>query len=91
MIDEAEHLSGAEEYVSLAVEIKELINPAIEKTVRDVVGKADGVLPDSLHLSEKTITVCYDPARISKEELTNLLKQAGVELKTAQTDRAPLL
>jgi hypothetical protein len=91
MGDEAKNLSGAEEYVSLSVEIKELINASIETNIRDAVGKADGVLPDSLHLSEKTITVCYDPARISKEELTNLLKQAGVELKTAQTDRPPLL
>jgi len=91
MADEAKNLSGAEEYVSLSVEIKEPIGPVIEKNVRESVAKADGVQPDSLHLSGKTITVCYDPARISKEELTDLLKQAGVELKTAQTDRAPLL
>ena len=91
MADEAKNLSGAEEYISLAVEIEGTIAPTIEKSVREVVTKADGVLPDSLHLSEKRITLCYDPTRISKEELMSLLKQAGVALKTAQTNRAPLL
>ena len=91
MVDEAKNLSGAEEYVSLSVEIEGPIAPAIEKDVREAIGKAEGVLPDSLHLSEKTITLCYDPTRSSKENLTNLLKQAGVKFKAAETDRAPLL
>jgi allophanate hydrolase subunit 1 len=55
------------------------------------VQKADGVVADSVHITEKTLTICYDPARISKDELINLLKQAGAELENAQTDRAPLL
>jgi hypothetical protein len=89
MAADAKNLSGAEEYVSLALEIGEPIAPATEKNVRDAVAKADGVLPDSLHVSEKAITLCYDPARITKEELTNLLEQAGVQAKTTETDRAP--
>ena len=53
--------------------------------------KADGVLADSLHLSEKTLTICYDPVRIGRDQVIDLLKQAGAELERAQTDRAPLL
>jgi hypothetical protein len=91
MSDEAMNLSGAEEYVSLSIEIAKPIDPMGEKNVREIVEKADGVLADSLHISEKTLTICYDPARISKDEVINLLKQAGAEFESAQTDRAPLL
>ena len=86
-----QNLSGAEEYVSLSIEIAKPIDPKAEKNVRETVEKADGVLADSLHITEKTLTICYDPVRISKDEVMNLLKQAGTEFENARTDRAPLL
>ena len=86
-----QNLSGAEEYVSLSIEIVKPIDPKAEKNVREAVDKADGVLADSLHIGEKTLTICYDPVRIGKDEVINLLKQAGAEFESVQTDRAPLL
>jgi len=91
MSEEAKNLSGAEEYVSLSIEIAKPIDPKAEKNVREAVNKADGVLADSLHIGEKTLTICYDPVRIGKDEVINLLKQAGAEFESVQTDRAPLL
>ena len=91
MSDEAKNLSGAEEYVSLSIEIAKPIDPKAEKNVREAVDKTDGVLADSLHIGEKTLTICYDPVRIGKDEVINLLKQAGAEFESVQTDRAPLL
>jgi len=86
-----ENLSGAEEYVSLSIQIAKPIDPKSEKNVRETAEKADGVLADSLHITEKMLTICYDPVRIGKDEVINLLKQAGAELDSVQTDRAPLL
>ena len=86
-----QNLSGAEEYVSLSIDIAKPIDPKAEKNVRETAEKADGVLADSLHITEKTLTICYDPVRISKDEVMNLLKQAGTEFENARTDRAPLL
>ena len=86
-----QNLSGAEEYVSLSIDIAKPIDPKAEKNVRETVEKADGVLADSLHMTEKTLTICYDPVRISKDEVMNLLKQAGTEFENPRTDRAPLL
>ena len=86
-----QNLSGAEEYVSLSIEIAKPIDPKAEKNVREAVDKTDGVLADSLHIGEKTLTICYDPVRIGKDEVINLLKQAGAEFESVQTDRAPLL
>ena len=91
MSDEAKNLSGAEEYVSLSIEIAKPIDPKAEKNVREAVDKTDGVLADSLHITEKMLTICYDPVKIGKDEVINLLKQAGAELDSVQTDRAPLL
>ena len=86
-----QNLSGAEEYVSLSIDIAKPIDPKAEKNVRETVEKADGVLADSLHMTEKTLTICYDPVRISKDEVMNLLKQAGTEFENTRTDGAPLL
>ena len=86
-----ENLSGAEEYVSLSIQIAKPIDPKSEKNVQETAEKADGVLADSLHITEKMLTICYDPVRIGKDEVINLLKQAGAELDSVQTDRAPLL
>ena len=91
MSDEANSVSGAEEYVSLSMQMAKPIDPKGEQNIREAVEKADGVLADSLHLSEKTLTICYDPVRIGKDEVINLLKQAGAELASVQSDRAPLL
>jgi len=88
---EANNLSGAEEYVSLSIKIGKPIDPKAEKNIRETVERADGVLADSLHISQKTLTICYDPLRISKDQVINLLKQAGVEFENIQSDRAPLL
>jgi hypothetical protein len=86
-----QNLSGAEEYISLSIQIAKPIDPKGEKNVRETVEKADGILADSLHISEKGLTICYDPAKIGKDEVINLLKQAGAEFDSVQTDRAPFL
>lgn len=90
MNSEANDLSGAEDFVSIFVKTRQPIDGLAEKNVRDNVGKADGVVADSLHISERTITLCYDPARISQAQLATLLKRAGLEAEEVKFDRAPL-
>jgi len=65
--------------------------PEAEKAVREALDEVENGTVDSLNVDERKISVCYDPTRISREQLTKLVSQAGAKPKEIQTDRAPLL
>ncbi len=91
MGNSSEKNSGAEEYVSAEIKVADAIGPKEEQGIRDALGKIERLAIDSLHIAENQITVCYDPTRITSEELVKLISQAGVRTEEIDTDRAPLL
>lgn len=91
MNEETKGDSGAEEYVSITVETARPLDPAVEKNLVDEVRKIDGLLPESVHISKEAVALCYDPSKINQEQITALLKRAGVEAKALKADRAPYL
>lgn len=88
---EEPNLSGAEEYIAAEIEVTEEIGPMVEKAIRDAVLKSKGIRTDSLGIEGRKVTVYYDPTRITKDELTNLISQAGAKPADVQTERSPLL
>jgi hypothetical protein len=91
MENSSDQTSGAEEFVSVEIELAERLGPEAEKAVREALDKVENGTIDSLNVDERKISVCYDPTRISREQLTKLVSQAGAKPKEIQTDRAPLL
>jgi hypothetical protein len=91
MENSSDQTSGAEEFVSVEMELAERLGPEAEKAVREALDKVENGTIDSLNVDERKISVCYDPTRISREQLTKLVSQAGAKPKEIQTDRAPLL
>jgi hypothetical protein len=89
--DGSEKNSGAEEYVSAEIKVASPIGPNEEKGIRDALAKIEGLEIDSLHIDECKVTVCYDPTRITSDELAKLISQAGASPGEIKTDRAPLL
>lgn len=85
------NLSGAEEYIAAEVEVTEEIGPIAEKAIRDAVMKTNGIRADSLGIEGRKVTAYYDPTRITKDELTNLISRAGAKPAEVQTERSPLL
>jgi hypothetical protein len=91
MQNENEKLSGAEEYIAEEIEFAQPIGPREEQAIRDAVAKADGLRADSLGLDECKVTVYYDPTRITRDEVTKLISQAGAKPGHIHTERSPLL
>jgi len=91
MENSSDQTSGAEEFVSVEIELAERLGPEAEKAVREALDKVENGTIDSLNVDERKISVCYDPTRISREQLTKLISQAGAKPKEIQTNRAPLL
>jgi hypothetical protein len=88
---ENEKLSGAEEYIAEEIEFAQPIGPHEEQAIRDAIAKTRGVRPDSLGLDECKVTIYYDPTRITRDEVTKLVSQAGAKPDHIHTERSPLL
>lgn len=88
-MSENEQLSGAEEYISAEIDLEHELNPEQEKALREVIEKRPGLRHDALSLSGKRITVYYDPAQVSREDLVAMVKQGGADASDVQTQRAP--
>jgi hypothetical protein len=88
---EKANLSGAEEYIAAEIEMGKAIGPHEEKAIRDLLAKSDGVRSDTLAIDECKVTVYYDPARITKDEVVKLISQAGAQPSGVEAERAPLL
>lgn len=91
MGDDAEKLSGAEEYIAAEIDLTEPLDPEQEKNLRDALEQLDAQAFDSCDIGPKRISLCYDPTRTSKEELLQLIKQAGGKLEHVESEGSPLL
>jgi hypothetical protein len=89
--DDKEHLSGAEEYVSIEVELIEPLKPDAEKDLRDALRKMDAKALDSCDIAPEKVSLCYDPTRTSRRQLLQLVQQAGGKLKHVESAASPLL
>ena len=87
----AEKLSGAEEYIAAEIDLQEPLDPAQEKTLRDALEKMDRRIFDSLDIGRKKISVCYDPTRLTKDELLETIIRSGVKLSNVESEGSPLL
>lgn len=71
-------LSGAEEYVSLAVELERSLDPEQEKSLRDALLRMENeAVIASFDIGPEKVSVCYDPTKTSEKELTQLISWAG--------------
>ena len=90
MTSKKDNLSGAEEYIAEEIEFAQPIGPREEQAIRDAVGKTEGLRADSLGLDECKVTVYYDPTRITRDEVTKIISQAGATPGEIHTERSPL-
>jgi hypothetical protein len=88
---ENQDLSGAEEYIAEEIEFAQPIGPHEEQAIRDAIGKTEGLRADSLGLDECKVIVYYDPTRVTRDEVTKLISQAGAKPDHIHTERSPLL
>jgi hypothetical protein len=91
MANDSEEPSGAEEYVAAEIELAKSLDPEQEKSLRDALAELDQSAFDSCDIGPKKISLCYDPTRTSKEELLQLIKQAGGKLEHIASESSPLL
>ncbi|MBA3543111.1 MAG: hypothetical protein H0T83_01510 [Chthoniobacterales bacterium] len=91
MVDDAEKLSGAEEYIAAEIDLAEPLDPEQEKNLRDALEQLDAQAFDSCDIGPKRISLCYDPTRTSQEKLLQLIKQAGGKLGNVESEGSPLL
>lgn len=91
MADDANDLSGAEEFVAAEIELSEPFDPEQEKNLRDALEKIDGRAFASCDIGAKKISLSYDPTRTTKEELLRLIRQAGGKLAHVKSESSPLL
>jgi hypothetical protein len=71
--------------------LAEPLDPEQEKSLRDALEKIDAQAFDSWDIGPKRISLCYDPARTSKDDLLQLIKKAGGKLEHAESAGSPLL
>jgi hypothetical protein len=89
--DDSDQLSGAEEYIAAEIELSEPLDPDQERNVRDALEKVDPHAFDSCDIERKKISLCYDPTRISKKDLLQIIKQSGGKLEHIESEGSPLL
>lgn len=83
--------SGAEEYVSILIELAEPLGPKEEKSVTDALNKLNPKSIESLQIDRNRITACYDPTAINRQILIRTITEAGGKIKEAKVDRTPFL
>ena len=88
---DSKNLSGAEEYIAAEIQLAEPLNPDQEKALRDALEKMDPRTFDSLDIGKKKISVCYDPTRITQDELLKVISQFGVKFSQVESEGSPLL
>ena len=91
MTDELRKLSGAEEFVSAEIDPAEPLDPDQEKNLRTALEKIAARAFGSCDISAKRISFSYDPTRTSKEQLLELIRQAGGKPAHIESEGSPLL
>ncbi len=91
MADDPKLFSGAEEYISIKIELAEPLDPDAEKNLRATIKHMDAVAFDSCEIAPGKISCCYDPTRTNKKALLEAIRQAGGKLKHIESEASPLL
>ena|SRR6185503_7569987 len=91
MPEDAEKLSGAEEFVGAEIELAKPLDPEHERNLRIALEKMGSQALDSCDISPTKISLCYDPARTSKDDLLAVIRQAGGELNKVASEESPLI
>ncbi|HEX4667027.1 MAG TPA: hypothetical protein VH207_10535 [Chthoniobacterales bacterium] len=91
MAEDANDLSGAEEYVAAEIELADPLGPEEEKSLRDALERLDAHAFESCDIGAKKISLCYDPTRTKKEDLLRLIRQAGGQVAHVESGGSPLL
>ncbi|MEO8439585.1 MAG: hypothetical protein ABI540_05120 [Spartobacteria bacterium] len=91
MDEEPKKLSGAEEYVSAEIALREPLDPDQERNLRDALAKIDPRAFSSCDIGSEKISLSYDPTRISQESLLQLIRQSGGQLEQVESEGSPLL
>jgi hypothetical protein len=89
--DDANSLSGAEEYIAAEIDLSEPLNPDQERGLREALEKMDPQAFASCDIGTKKISLCYDPTRTSKEALLEIITQSGGKLDHVESENFPLL
>ncbi len=89
--DDATSASGAEEFVSMEIELAAPLDPEQEKNLRDALDRLDGKALAACDLGAERISLSYDPTRTKKEDLLGLIRQAGGKPKQVESEGSPLL
>ena len=89
--DDSTTPSGAEEFVSMEIELAAPLDPEQEKNLRDAFAQLDEKTFASSDIGAEKISLSYDPTRMHKDELLGLIEQAGGKLKHVESEGSPLL
>ena len=91
MADNPDKLSGAEEYIAAEIRLSHPLDPEQEKNLRDGLEKLEAGALNSCDIAPQKISLCYDPTRTSKDDLLQLIGQAGGKLDQVESEGSPLL
>ena len=91
MAQDANDLSGAEEYVAAEIDLTEPLGLEEEKNLRDALQQLDARVFASCNIGPKKISLSYDPTRTRKEVLLHLIRDAGGKLEHVVSESSPLL
>jgi len=91
MPNDSKKLSGAEEYIAAEIELSATLDPEQEKKLRSEVEKMNPHALDSWTIAPNKVSFCYDPARTSKNEILQLIQQAGGKCQGIEMEGSPLL
>lgn len=91
MAQDANDLSGAEEYVVAEIDLIEPLGLEAEKNLRDTLQQLDARAFASCNIAPKKISLSYDPTRTRKEDLLRLIREAGGKLEHIVSESSPLL
>lgn len=89
MAEESASEAALHEYVDAQIIVADLKTPAQEQTLRDLLGKIDGV--KNVSVRGETISVHYEPVSVSEKELHAAIEQAGFRITKEQvTSSSPM-
>lgn len=89
--EDAQHDSGAEEYVIAEIELAAPLEAEQEKALRDALEQLDAHAFAECDIGAERISFTYDPTRTKKGDLLQLIERAGGKSKHVESEGSPLL
>ena len=74
------------EFIDAEMSVAGLETPADEQTLSSALSRLDGI--QSLHISRGKVAVEYDPIRITKAQLSEVISRAGFRVAEAESGPA---